>query len=133
MRKDVPSFWGTFSLRFVTVIYAPITIHRYSRYIVLDSEMPYYHGNSLCYICSDRYTGEDVPIFFYFFKKFCYVTLHSIRSFLRICHICNYMISLFKMCGFVSSLGYILRYVCYSVTDVTKCICWKTVYFLCNI
>ena len=43
------------------------------------------------------------------------------------------MISLFKMCGSVSSLVYILRYVCYSVTDVTKCICWKTVYFLCNI
>ena len=30
----------TFSLCFVTVIYTPTRIHRYSRYIVLDSEMP---------------------------------------------------------------------------------------------
>ena len=39
MGKDVPNFWGTFSFRFVTVIYTPIRIHRYSCYIVLDTEM----------------------------------------------------------------------------------------------
>ena len=39
MRKDVPNFFGTFSFRFVTVIYTPIRIHGYSCYIVLDTEM----------------------------------------------------------------------------------------------
>ena len=39
MGKDVPNFWGTFSFRFVTVIYTPIRIHRYSCYIVMDTEM----------------------------------------------------------------------------------------------
>ena len=39
MGKDVPNFFGTFSFRFVTVIYTPIRIHGYSCYIVLDTEM----------------------------------------------------------------------------------------------
>ena len=37
--KRCPEFFWTFSLHFITVIYTPTTIHRYSRYIVLDSEM----------------------------------------------------------------------------------------------
>ena len=39
MGKDVPNFLGTFSFRFVTVIYTPIRMHGYSCYIVLDTEM----------------------------------------------------------------------------------------------
>ena len=39
MRKNVPNFFFTFSLCFVTVIYTPTRIHCYSRYIVLDTKM----------------------------------------------------------------------------------------------
>ena len=38
--KRCPQFFWAFSLRFVTVIYTPTRIHRFSRYIMLDSEMP---------------------------------------------------------------------------------------------
>ena len=38
MGKDVPNFFYFF-VSFVTVIYTPIRIHRYSCYIVLDTEM----------------------------------------------------------------------------------------------
>ena len=37
--RRCPQFFFTFSFRFVTVIYTPIRIHRYSCYIVLDTDM----------------------------------------------------------------------------------------------
>ena len=41
--KMSPIFFWTFSFRFVTVIYSPTRDHRYSCYIVLDTEMGPYH------------------------------------------------------------------------------------------
>ena len=78
--KKCPQFFFTFLFRFVTVIYTPIRIHRYSCYIVLDTEMqalslklPLLHLFQL--LCGKRcpqFLGD-------FFVSFRYSDLESIR------------------------------------------------------
>ena len=72
--KRCPQFFFTFSFRFVTLIYTPISIQCCSCYIVLDKRCRPYHWNSLCYICSSHYKRKDVPNFLGIFS-FRFVTL----------------------------------------------------------
>ena len=75
--KRCPQFFWDFFVSFVTVIYTPTRDNRYSCYIVLDTEMGPYHGNSLCYICSDRYMRKVVPNFFLLFRFVRYSDLYT--------------------------------------------------------
>ena len=76
--KLSPIFFGTFSFRFVTVIYTPIRIHGYSCYIVLDTEMQALSLKLPLLHLFRSLHGKRCPQFFGgFFVSFRYSDLHT--------------------------------------------------------
>ena len=96
-REKMSPRFLTFSFCFVPVIYTPIRIHRYSCSIVLDTDMPVLSLKLPLLHLFQSLHGKGVPNFF---KDKC-SDKFLVQSSLNFC------------------------YICYSVTGVTKCVCWK--------
>ena len=78
MGKDVPNFWGTFSFRFVTVIYTLSRILGYSCYVVLDTEMQALSLKlPLLHLFRSLHEKRCPQFFFTFFVSFRYSDLYT--------------------------------------------------------
>ena len=86
--KRYPQFFGTFSFRFVTVIYTPTRIHGYSFYIVLDTEMQWLSLKLPLLHLFQSLHGKRCPQFFGTFSfRFITVIYTAIRIHRYTCYI----------------------------------------------
>ena len=150
--KRCPQFFFYFFVSFVTVIYTPIRIHGYSCYIVLDTEMQAFslkhpllhlfrslHGKrcpQFFWTFSFRYVSVYTPIRIHGYS--CYILLDTEMQALSLkLPLLHLFLSLHekKRCPqfyidkcpeeFLVRSTLNFCYICYSVTGVTKCVCWK--------
>ena len=146
-----PIFFFYFFVSFVTVIYTPIRIHGYSCYIVLDTEMQTFSLKLPLLHLFRSLHGKRCPQFFGTFL-FRYVSVYTpIRIHGSSLHTARHRdAGLIIETPFVTFVPIVTRkkgcpqfyidkcpeeflvrstlnfcYICYYVTGVTKCVCWK--------